>query len=147
VLVIMKLKTVGPKRRPLLPSNQQAGGPNTVSTNISLPGDRKQSADPSSQAALMNHMTPQQASRAKDRKRSHRKVTKLVLTVITVYFLCKIILEIKSFGFYSKDFLTLGWAPYWATQMALIFMPHDSNHSDTMLTLFLLAGCFSYSNS
>ncbi|ODM97955.1 Somatostatin receptor type 4 [Orchesella cincta] len=69
----------------------------------------------------------QQSSRAKERKKSHRKVTKLVLTVVTVYFLC--------------------WAPYWATQMALIFMPHESNHSGTVLIIFLLAGCLSYSNS
>ncbi|XP_035706735.1 somatostatin receptor type 2 isoform X2 [Folsomia candida] len=128
VFVILKLKTVGPKRRPPpTPSNQNL--PSSAATpTIALSADRKHSADPvPPPAPLVNHLTPQQASRARDRKRSHRKVTKLVLTVITVYFVC--------------------WAPYWATQLTLIFMPHDSNHSETMLTLFLLAGCFSYSNS
>jgi hypothetical protein len=32
-------------------------------------------------------------------------------------------------------------------QMALIFMPQESSHSGTVLIIFLLAGCLSYSNS
>ncbi|CAL8126372.1 unnamed protein product [Orchesella dallaii] len=59
--------------------------------------------------------------------KSSRNVTKLVLTMIAVYFVC--------------------WAPYWGVQMALIFMSHESNHSGTVLVIFLLAGCLSYSNS
>jgi len=31
--------------------------------------------------------------------------------------------------------------------MALIFMPQESSHSGTVLIIFLLAGCLSYSNS
>ena len=42
-------------------------------------------------------------NKSKEKKKSHRKVTKLVLTVITVYVLC--------------------WLPYWITQVALIFTP------------------------
>ncbi|CAL8126332.1 unnamed protein product [Orchesella dallaii] len=101
ILVIRRLRTVGPKRKPQS-SNKDSGDKDI-------------------------QQIQQQSSRAKERKKSHRKVTKLVLTVVTVYFLC--------------------WAPYWATQMALIFMPHESNHSGTVLIIFLLAGCLSYSNS
>ncbi len=42
-------------------------------------------------------------NRSKEKKKSYRKVTRLVLTVITVYILC--------------------WLPYWITQLALIFTP------------------------
>ena len=70
VLVIRRLRTVGPKRKPRNAEDKSDGQPAT-----------------------------QQSSRAKERKKSHRKVTKLVLTVITVYFLC--------------------WAPYWASQVNL----------------------------
>jgi len=40
-------------------------------------------------------------NKSKEKKKSHRKVTRLVLTVITVYICC--------------------WLPYWITQLALIF--------------------------
>lgn len=40
-------------------------------------------------------------NKSKEKKRSHRKVTKLILTVITVYVFC--------------------WLPYWITQLVLIF--------------------------
>ena len=43
---------------------------------------------------------PQGGARSTSRRRSHRKVTKLVLTVITVYIIC--------------------WLPHWVTQIALI---------------------------
>ncbi|XP_014285192.1 somatostatin receptor type 2 [Halyomorpha halys] len=66
-------------------------------------------------------------NKSKEKKKSHRKVTKLVLTVITVYVLC--------------------WLPYWITQMALIFTPPKQCQSRITVTVFLLAGCFSYSNS
>jgi hypothetical protein len=66
-------------------------------------------------------------NKSKEKKKSHRKVTKLVLTVITVYVLC--------------------WLPYWITQVALIFTPPNQCQSRFTVTVFLLAGCFSYSNS
>ncbi|KAL1132227.1 hypothetical protein AAG570_010184 [Ranatra chinensis] len=66
-------------------------------------------------------------NKSKEKKKSHRKVTKLVLTVITVYVLC--------------------WLPYWITQVALIFTPPKQCQSRFTVTVFLLAGCFSYSNS
>jgi hypothetical protein len=65
--------------------------------------------------------------KSKEKKKSHRKVTKLVLTVITVYVFC--------------------WLPYWITQMALIFTPPHQCQSKVTVTIFLLAGCLSYSNS
>nr|AOV81581.1 allatostatin receptor type C [Carausius morosus] len=66
-------------------------------------------------------------NKSKEKKKSHRKVTKLVLTVITVYVLC--------------------WLPYWLTQMALIFTPPKQCQSRVSITVSLLAGCLSYSNS
>lgn len=66
-------------------------------------------------------------NKSKEKKKSHRKVTKLVLTVITVYVLC--------------------WLPYWITQMALIFTPPKQCQSKFTVTVFLFAGFFSYSNS
>ena len=39
-------------------------------------------------------------NKSKERRKSHRKVTRLVLTVIAVYVLC--------------------WLPYWMTQLALV---------------------------
>lgn len=68
------------------------------------------------------------------RKKSHAKVTRLVLTVITVYIFC--------------------WLPYWINQLSLIFRsnippsedepPRDDN---LVIVVTLLAGCLSYSNS
>ncbi|ODM96394.1 Somatostatin receptor type 4 [Orchesella cincta] len=127
VLVIRKLRTVGPKRKPPQPST-----PATTS-NGNKADNNGRSPNPGGGVATTansNHVviTPQQANRARDRKKSHRKVTKLVLTVITVYFLC--------------------WAPYWTMQLALIFTPQDqARHSGVMLFLFLFCGCLSYSNS
>ena len=43
---------------------------------------------------------PRGQERSQSKRKSHRKVTKLVLTVITVYIIC--------------------WLPHWATQIALI---------------------------
>ncbi|CAL8123005.1 unnamed protein product [Orchesella dallaii] len=127
VLVIRKLRTVGPKRKPPQPSTPApASNGNKADNN----GRSPNSAGGVATTANSNHViiTPQQANRARDRKKSHRKVTKLVLTVITVYFLC--------------------WAPYWTMQLALIFTPHEqARHSGVMLFLFLFCGCLSYSNS
>ncbi|NP_001127736.1 somatostatin receptor type 2-like [Bombyx mandarina] len=66
-------------------------------------------------------------NKSKEKKRSHRKVTKLVLTVIAVYVLC--------------------WLPYWAFQMALIYSPPSQCVNHITITVFLVAACFSYSNS
>lgn len=44
-------------------------------------------------------------NKSKEKKRSHRKVTKLILTVITVYVFC--------------------WLPYWIAQLVLIFQSSD----------------------
>ncbi|XP_077283974.1 allatostatin C receptor 2 [Arctopsyche grandis] len=66
-------------------------------------------------------------NKSKEKKRSHRKVTKLVLTVISVYVMC--------------------WLPYWVFQVALIYSPPNICASRITITVFLIAGCFSYSNS
>ncbi|XP_067013107.2 somatostatin receptor type 2 [Anabrus simplex] len=66
-------------------------------------------------------------NKSKERIKTHKKVTKLVLTVITVYVLC--------------------WLPYWVTQIFLIFTPARYCHSKLSVTIFVLAGCLSYSNS
>lgn len=66
-------------------------------------------------------------NKSKEKKKSHRKVTKLVLTVITVYVVC--------------------WLPYWITQVALIYTPPNECQSHFVITIFLLVGILSYSNS
>lgn len=66
-------------------------------------------------------------TKSKEKRKSHRKVTKLVLTVITVYVLC--------------------WLPYWISQVALIHSPPDLCKSRLEITLFVLVGCLGYSNS
>ncbi|GJQ71703.1 GPRALS3 [Trypoxylus dichotomus] len=65
-------------------------------------------------------------NKSKEKKRSHRKVTKLVLTVVTVYVLC--------------------WSPYWVSQLTVVFA---DNRSVTTFekTVHLLVSCLSYSNS
>ncbi|KAK3926997.1 Somatostatin receptor type 2 [Frankliniella fusca] len=66
-------------------------------------------------------------NKSKEKKKTHRKVTKMVLIVITVYVLC--------------------WLPYWVTQVALIFSPPNLCQNNFTITVFLFAGCLSYSNS
>lgn len=66
-------------------------------------------------------------TKSKEKKRSHRKVTKLVLTVITVYVLC--------------------WLPYWISQVMLITSPPEHCQTRIEITISLLAGCLGYSNS
>jgi heme/copper-type cytochrome/quinol oxidase subunit 2 len=66
-------------------------------------------------------------NRSKEKKRSHRKVTYLVLTVISVYVMC--------------------WLPYWIGQVYITFLPPAHRHSVKSLTFILLAGCLSYANS
>ncbi|KAL7731638.1 hypothetical protein ACLKA6_007990 [Drosophila palustris] len=64
--------------------------------------------------------------KSKEKKRSHRKVTKLVLTVITVYILC--------------------WLPHWVLQVALINST-ERCASKLQVVVFLACGCLAYSNS
>jgi heme/copper-type cytochrome/quinol oxidase subunit 2 len=66
-------------------------------------------------------------NKSKEKKKSHRKVTYLVLTVITVYVLC--------------------WLPYWVGQVYITFLPPTHTHTDGSLTFLLLVGCLSYANS
>lgn len=66
-------------------------------------------------------------NKSRERKRSHRKVTYLVLTVITVYVIC--------------------WLPYWIVQVNTIFIPSIQNHQVMFVTINLMAGCLSYANS
>ncbi|XP_071450262.1 somatostatin receptor type 5-like [Hetaerina americana] len=70
---------------------------------------------------------PRGGSSGEQRRRSHRKVTRLVLTVIAVYVFC--------------------WLPYWVTQITLIFKPPKECQTRLWVTIFLIAGCLSYSNS
>ncbi|CAL4164708.1 unnamed protein product, partial [Meganyctiphanes norvegica] len=66
-------------------------------------------------------------TKSKEKKKSHRKVTKMVLTVITVYVLC--------------------WLPYWVLQVTLIFSPPKQGQGSFMIVLFLITSCLSYINS
>ncbi|XP_054715549.1 somatostatin receptor type 2-like [Uloborus diversus] len=66
-------------------------------------------------------------NKSKEKRRSHRKVTYLVLTVVTVYVIC--------------------WLPYWSAQLWLTFMPPTSGQNVVSFTLMLLVGCLSYANS
>ncbi|XP_034255304.1 somatostatin receptor type 2-like [Thrips palmi] len=66
-------------------------------------------------------------NKSKEKKKTHRKVTKMVLIVITVYVLC--------------------WLPYWIMQVALIFTPSNQCQTSFTVTVFLFTGCLSYSNS
>ncbi|XP_058066546.1 somatostatin receptor type 2-like [Anopheles bellator] len=65
--------------------------------------------------------------KSRGKRRSHRKVTKLVLTVITVYILC--------------------WLPYWISQVALITSDFETCGTRLDMILFLLVGCLGYINS
>ncbi|CAL4177216.1 unnamed protein product [Meganyctiphanes norvegica] len=66
-------------------------------------------------------------TKSKEKRRSRQKVTKLVLTVCTVYVLC--------------------WLPYWVLQLTLILSEPKKNHSRFMIILFLISSCLSYINS
>ena len=65
--------------------------------------------------------------RSREKRKTHRKVTYLVLTVITAYVGC--------------------WLPYWIGQVYITFLPPSHRHTDLSVTLLLLAGCLSYTNS
>lgn len=66
-------------------------------------------------------------NKSKEKKRSHRKVTNLVLTVVTVYICC--------------------WLPYWVMQLASLRASTQGANDNFFVTLHLLVGCLSYSNS
>lgn len=66
-------------------------------------------------------------NKSKGKRRSHRKVTKLVLTVITVYVLC--------------------WLPYWLSQVSLMTSTSPMCRSQLEVVVFLLVGCLGYINS
>ncbi|KAG7165555.1 somatostatin receptor type 2-like [Homarus americanus] len=66
-------------------------------------------------------------SKSKEKKKSRQKVTRLVLTVITVYVIC--------------------WLPYWVLQLTLILSTPKQGHSNFMVVLFMISSCLSYINS
>ncbi|XP_069959689.1 somatostatin receptor type 5-like [Cherax quadricarinatus] len=66
-------------------------------------------------------------SKSKEKKKSRQKVTRLVLTVITVYVIC--------------------WLPYWVLQLTLILSTPKQGHSNFMVVLFMVSSCLSYINS
>ena len=65
--------------------------------------------------------------KTKEKKKSHRKVTKMVLTVITVYVFC--------------------YLPYWVMQVSLIFSNPRENQSSFKVICFLIASLLTYINS
>lgn len=67
------------------------------------------------------------SSRSPSQQRLQGKVTRLVLTVITVYIFC--------------------WLPHWIAQMLLIFLPPGESTPDYMMLLVLLTNCLQYLNS
>lgn len=66
-------------------------------------------------------------NKSKEKKRSHRKVTYLVLTVIAIYVLC--------------------WLPYWIGQLYITFATPAQTQSSYTFTIILLASCLTYANS
>jgi hypothetical protein len=66
-------------------------------------------------------------SKSKERKRSHRKVTKLVLTIIAMY--------------------VCFWSPHWMLQIYSITLPPDHCRSKLEVVIYLLFGCLVYLNS
>ena len=70
---------------------------------------------------------PVRPSRSPSQQRLQRAVTRLVLTVITVYILC--------------------WLPHWTLQLLLLFSPPAQGLSDSALLLVLASSCLQYANS
>jgi len=71
-------------------------------------------------------VSPSRSRRSPSQKRLQGKVTRLVLTVITVYILC--------------------WMPHWVTQLLLI-TSSPGEEPDYMFLAVLLSNCLQYSNS
>ena len=69
---------------------------------------------------------PVRPSRSPSQQRLQRAVTRLVLTVITVYILC--------------------WLPHWTIQLLLLLSP-SARLSDSTLLLVLASSCLQYANS
>jgi len=70
---------------------------------------------------------PQGKGRSENTRRANSKVTKLVLTVVTVFIFC--------------------WLPHWVTQVLVILQPPSSPQSSSLVTSILFANCLQYSNS
>ncbi|XP_076309164.1 somatostatin receptor type 5-like [Tachypleus tridentatus] len=66
-------------------------------------------------------------NKSKEKKRTHRKVTYLVLTVITIYVIC--------------------WLPYWINQVYIALLPPMQSQTNIGVVINLLVGCLSYANS
>ena len=61
---------------------------------------------------------------SENKRQLHQKVTKLVLTVVSVYIVC--------------------WLPHWTVQMVLIFQPPDSQQHTGLMVTVLLTTCLAY---
>ncbi|XP_014677497.1 PREDICTED: somatostatin receptor type 2-like [Priapulus caudatus] len=73
----------------------------------------------------LKRLGPKSESRSKAKKKSHRKVTKMVMTVITVYICC--------------------WFPYWVMQIVITLgNPVDTN---VQLVIIVLIYSLAYANS
>merc|ERR1719430_3054424 len=70
---------------------------------------------------------PQGKGRSENTRRANSKVTKLVLTVVTVFTFC--------------------WIPHWVTQVLVILQPPSNLQSNSLVTSILFANCLQYSNS
>lgn len=66
-------------------------------------------------------------TKSKEKRRSHRKVTNLVLTIIACYIVF--------------------WSPYWILQIFLVYTPADHCKTKLEIVVFILVGCLAYSNS
>ncbi len=65
--------------------------------------------------------------KSKEKKKSHRKVTKLVTLIIGVYIIC--------------------WLPYWAFQVHLINSPYSVSKNPWMIDVYKFFTVLSYANS
>ena len=61
---------------------------------------------------------------SENKRQLHQKVTKLVLTVVSVYTVC--------------------WLPHWTVQMVLICQPPDSQQHTGLMVTVLLTTCLAY---
>ena len=69
---------------------------------------------------------PARPSRSASQQRLQRRVTRLILTVITVYIIC--------------------WLPHWIVQIFLLVSPPDTM-SDLLMVIVLCSSCLQYANS
>ena len=69
---------------------------------------------------------PVRPTRSASHQRLQRRVTRLILTVITVYIIC--------------------WLPHWVIQIVLLLSPPDTM-SDLLMVMILLSSCLQYANS